>query len=165
MRLIIMIVVLLLVFGGGGAVAYFYFGIGKSVEATADGEAVVAEESHSKEEKGHGGGHGKGSEYVEISPLVFPLIDSSGVHQVVSLVVSVEVPDHKGVAKIEELGPRLNDAYIQELYGYLNRAGSLKNGAIQISELKKRLNRVTARVIGEDYFSDVLLQVVQQHSV
>ena len=38
-------------------------------------------------------------------------------------------------------------------------------GIIQVGKLKKRLNKVSEKVLGEDVVHDVLLQVVQQRPI
>ena len=48
----------------------------------------------------------------------------------------------------------------------LNRHAALKGGVIQVGIIKKRLNKISDRVMGdEDVVQDVLLQVVQQRPI
>ncbi len=115
-----------------------------------------------------GGGSKKDGEdfqFVEISPLVFPVVNDNGAYQMISLVVSIEVKDSHDADKIARMTPRLNDAYIQSLYGYLSKETNFENGTIKVKEVKKRLNEITEKVIGGGNFNDVLLQVVQQHPI
>lgn len=152
MRVIIVLLVGLIGLAGGAGAAYFYFF--QSAEASVSEEHAEVEED--KEEKNlH-------AEFVELDPLILPIVDDEGVSQVVSLVIALEVHDSAGKEKVSFLEPRLKDAFIQDMYGVLNRHAALKGGVIQVSSIKKRLNHISAEVLGEDVVSDVLLQVVQQ---
>lgn len=148
----------LIVLGGGGAGAYFYF------FQPAEASAVDTVDDHKEEDKkkdDHSGHY----EFVELDPLILPIVDNNGVSQTVNLVVTLEVVDAKARAKVEMITPRLKDAFIQDMYGVLNKHAALKGGVIQVDILKKRLNAVSARVVGEDTVHDVLLQVVQQRPI
>ncbi len=164
MRMILIAVVALLVLGGGGAGAYFYFS--KPAEASAGEAAKEVAATHKKDEKKKGGGHGGGgTEFVELDPLILPIIDSSGVTQTVSLVIALEVADKDKAEEVKKLTPRLKDAYIQDMYGVLNKHAALKGGVVQVAAVKSRLTKITTDVLGEDMVSEVLLQVVQQRPI
>jgi flagellar FliL protein len=167
MKKILMAVVAFVLLGGGGGGAYFYF-MGSPAEAAAvEGEAGKHAEAddHAAES---GDGHseeGHGFEYVELDPLILPIIDEYGVSQTVSLVVSLEVKDAATAEKILKMQPKLKDAYLQDMYGLLNKHAALKDGVVQIGKLKERLNKVSTKVMGENVINDVLLQVVQQRPI
>ncbi len=167
MRLVIIGVVALLVLGGGGAGAYFFF-LKKPAEASVGEEGAEGAGEHAKKEE-HGkdkkGGHGGGSQFVELEPLILPIVDNEGVNQVVSLVVSLEVGSAEDAAQVTHMAPKLKDAYIQDMYGVLNRYAALKGGVVQVAEIKKRLNKISNDIMGEDVVHDVLLQVVQQRPI
>ena len=157
MRMIIMGVVALILLGGGGAGAYFFFM--KPAEASAGEEVADAHEEKAES------GHGEAAAFVELDPLILPIIDNDGVHQVVSMVVAIEVADAPTADKVKAMSPRLKDAFIQDMYGALNEHAALKGGVIQVTAIKKRLNEVTNKVLGEGVAHDVLLQVVQQRPI
>lgn len=165
MRGIIIALVALIVLAGGAGGAYFYFM--QPAEASIGDEHEDTE--HAKKEKkgdGHGGGHGEAmGEFVELDPLILPIVDDEGVSQVVSMVITIEVLDEDGKHAVEKMEPKLKDAYIQDMYGVLNRHAALKGGVIQVNAIKKRLNKLTAHILGEDVAQDVLLQVVQQRPI
>ena len=160
MRMIFIGLAALILLGGGGAGAYFYFS--QSAEASAGEEADKKHHEKAKSDKGHEKGH---FEFVELDPLVLPIVDNNGVSQVVSMVVALEVADAEIAKEVEKMTPRLKDAFIQDMYGVLNRHAALKGGVIQVSAIKKRLNKISAEVLGEDKVHDVLLQVVQQRPI
>lgn len=104
-------------------------------------------------------------QFVELSPFVLPIIDPNGVSQVVSMVVALEVNSEEAAAKVQQYEPRLKDAFLQDMYGALNRYAALKGGQIRLSIIKKRLALASKRVLGEDVVQAVLLQVVQQRPI
>lgn len=169
MRLVLIVLVALLVLGGGGAGAYFFF-FKPQAEASAGESAQSQEEQdshkHKKEAKKGKGGHDEGhSEFVEMDPLILPIIDASGVNQTISLVIALEIPDPAMVPMVESMTPRLKDAFIQEMYGSLNKHAALKGGVIQVEQIKKQLAEIAKQVLGDDSVSGVFLQVVQQRPV
>ncbi len=163
MRLVIIAVVALLVLGGGGAAAYFMFL--QPAEASVGEEADDGHGKEAKKGKDDGHGEGHGTEFVELDPLILPIVDNEGVNQVVSLVIALEVSNAEDAANVKHMAPKLKDAYIQDMYGVLNRHAALKGGVIQVSTIKKRLNKISAEIMGEDVVQDVLLQVVQQRPI
>jgi flagellar FliL protein len=169
MKMILMGLGALIVLGGAGAGVYFYFinpaEASVSEEASAKAEKLKAEKDAKKDKGGHGDGHGKGASFVELDPLVLPIVDNDGVSQVVSLVVVIEVPDEAAKKELEAVMPRLKDAFIQEMYGVLSKEAALKGGVLQVSYIKQRLNTISTDVLGAEKFSDVLLQVVQQRPI
>lgn len=163
MRMMIIAVAALLVLGGGGAGAYFYFS--QQAEASAGPEGEAHGDKHAKkEEKEHK--DKSHYEFVELDPLILPIVDNNGVSQTVSMVIALEVPDSSAASKVEMLAPKLKDAFIQDMYGMLNRHAALKGGVIQVGAIKKRLNKISDKVMGdEEVVHDVLLQVVQQRPI
>jgi len=108
---------------------------------------------------------GSGAEYVKMDPLLLPIIDDDGVQQVVSMVVAIEVGGASDADKVKSIKPRLADAYIQNMYGILNKHAALKGGVIQVKMIKDKLNAVTSKIVGDDIDTEVLLQVVQQRPI
>ena len=157
MRIFLIALGAIIALGGGGAGAYFYFG--KSAEASLT-ENLDEHDKHAKSKK-----EPLYYEYVELDPLILPIVDKNGVSQTVSLVIALEVDSASTKSKIESIEPRLKDAFIQDMYGVLNKHAALKGGVIQVDMLKKRLNKISQRVIGKDKVNDVLLQVVQQRPI
>lgn len=103
--------------------------------------------------------------YLELRPLILPVITPRGLTQQVSLVISLEIP-YDDRAHVEYLLPKLTDAYIGELYGQLGIGGGLMTaqGALDPGEIKLRLASTTDKIMGAEKVHDVLLQVVQQTS-
>ncbi len=164
MRMVLIATVALLMLGGGAAGAYFYFS--KPAEASAGEAAKEVAANHDKKDEKKKSGHGSGDvEFVELDPLILPIIDNNGVTQTVSLVIALEVENKDKAAEVRKLTPRLKDAYIQDMYGILNKHAALKGGVVQVGAIKGRLAKITTEVLGEDMVHEVLLQVVQQRPI
>ena len=157
MKFLMMIIGALVMFAAGGGGAYFYFQ-NQAIASAPEGE----EHELKKEKKKEGKEASANFDYVELEPLILPIVDKNGVSQVVSMVIALEVKDISVSDEVRRLEPRLKDAYIQDLYGVLNEHAALKGGVIQVAYLKKRLNKISYDVLGNETVNDVLLQVVQQ---
>ena len=85
----------------------------------------------SEGEGGEGGDgqpvHNPDFEYLQMKPLILPIITDRGLTQQVSLVVSLELPFGEK-KEIEEQEPRLADAYLQDLYGALGSGQAMMKG-------------------------------------
>lgn len=166
MRKIIIIVVLLIVLAGGGAGGYLYFSKSAQAANTAevkDAAVLAAEEAKAKKHAAIEAD--EKSEYVQLDPLILPIIDRGGVEQIISIVVSMQVPDTVAAGQVKKMAPKLKDAFIRDMYGMLNRYAALKNGVVQVGAIKERLNKITIDMMGEDKVREVLLQVVQQRQI
>lgn len=149
----------IMILGGGAAGAYFYF---EQPAQAAIGDTPEHQAAREAKPQGH---DSHGDKFVELDPLILPIVDSNGVSQVVSMVVVIEVSSDRDASLVNKLQPRLKDAYIQELYGVLNRHAALQGGVIQVGMIKERLNAISQKVMGDGVVNDVLLQVVQQHPI
>ena len=157
MKVAVIAIIALLMLGGAGAGGYFYFKQPAEAASGASGEhAEGAKDKHQK------GDHGPASIFVQLDPVILPIIGKDGVTQTVSLVIAIETGDEAGKAEILRLAPRLKDAFIQDMYGMLNQEVMVRGGVIQVTALKSRLQQISYRVLGKEQTKDVLLQVVQQ---
>lgn len=132
----------------------------------SDGALMLVEAAQAQEKKAAvPAGPPPEFEYVELAPLLLPVITSRGLTQQVSLVVSLETPYGKK-AEVTLLSPRLSDAYIQDLYGVLGSGRSMiSGGVVDVQFIKQRLKDVATRVLGADRVHNVLLQVVHQRQL
>ena len=154
------VVVALLIIGGGGAGAYFYFKHPAEAATDATGDVKKVE----KEKKGHGE-EKPASSFVQLDPLILPIIGKDGLTQTVSMVIVIETPTEESKKEVAYLAPRLKDAFIQDMYGSLSKDSIMKDGVIQVGALKTRLHSIGVKVLGEEMVTDVLLQVVQQRPI
>ena len=164
MKLAVIALVAVLLLGGGAAGAYFYFAAPAEAAGGPMDEAAKAEHE-AKAEAAKEGAEAPKEEFVQLNALILPVIGENGVTQTVSLVISLEVPDAATAEEVKRIAPRLQDAFIQDLYGVLNRKNSMQNGVLQVAPLKARLNKISVKVLGKEKVNDVLLQVVQQRRI
>ncbi len=104
----------------------------------------------------------KGPQYVKISPIILPLVGEQGVEQIISLVVAIEVPDRQTADKVIVLSPRLNDAYLTDLYGSIDRRDAFHNGLVDVRRIKDRIEKASIRILGQEHVKSVLVQAVMQ---
>ena len=156
-----MIVVAMILLGGGGFAAFTFLG-GKSAQASIDPKQAAKGQSNAETAAAKKASDAKVT-FVKIDPLTLPIVNKSGVVQIVNISITLEVEDAEKAKEIERFTPRLKDAYIQDMYGALGSATALTtSGVIEVNTVKKRLNAVTEKVLGNDSVRDVLLQAVQQ---
>lgn len=117
-----------------------------------------AMDANAKDKKAEGDG---AIQFVELNPLILPVITSEGRTEVVSLVVAIEVDSQEKADKVTKFQPRLTDAFLSDLYGAFSDKMPA-SGVIPIAYLKERLNFMSAKVLGEHVVSDVLVQVMQK---
>ncbi len=119
---------------------------------------------------GSGSGPGAGAvsdstekpNYVQIPSMTIPIIGDSGVSQNVSLSVVIEATSVAAADDLRKKMPRLNDAYITSLYSLLNGHVAVREGVVQVGIVKKDLDAVSRKVVGDDKIKEILLQVVYQ---
>lgn len=165
MKYVMILLLAVVLAGAGGAGGYFFFQ--KQAIASLGNEKATALKDKVKRDKAAKASkeEAKNLRFVEIEPIILPIIDSDGVSQVVTLIVSLEVDSVEKEDYVLQLKPRLKDAYIQDMYGVLNRKASLKGGVLKVDELKARLNRISAEVLGKNKVNDILLQAVNQRAI
>ena len=98
--------------------------------------------------------------FVELAPLILPVIDNYGVAKTVSIVVAVEVDSQEKADQVTKFTSRLTDAYLSDLYGAFSYKAP-EGGIIPIGFVKQRLNAASAKILGDEVVSDVLVQVLQ----
>jgi flagellar basal body-associated protein FliL len=101
--------------------------------------------------------------YIKIPALILPVIGDSGVEQIVSIVVVLEANSDDDVAAINELVPRINDAFMTQLYGSLDRREHMKNGVLDVNYIKQKLTDTANKIAGPDKIKNVLIQGISQH--
>lgn len=165
MKYLLILVMAVVLLGAGGAAGFFAFQKQAVASLGAENAEALAAKKARDEAAKQAAKNTKNLHFVNLDPIILPIIDSEGVSQVVTLVVSLELNGKEDAARAEMLIPRLKDAFIQDMYGVLNRKASTDGGLVKVDQLKARLNRVSAKVLGEDNINGVLLQVVNQRQI
>ena len=165
MKIILMGFMALLLVAGGAAGGYFYVqntavASGGVMDEHAKAAKMAKEQAYVDAKKA-----AENIRFVELDPIILPIIDTQGVTQVVTLVVSLEVYGEDNADFAKRMSPRLKDAFIQDMYGVLNRKASMEGGVVRADQLKARLLKASGKVLGTQRVNDVLLQVVSQRPV
>lgn len=103
--------------------------------------------------------------YVTFNPIQLPLIGANRVEQLINISLALEVTDQKAADRVVAMAPRLNDAFIQALYGALHTNSALIDGALDVAMLKRRLMEVSAHVMGQGVVKDALVQMLTQRQL
>lgn len=165
MKYFLMLFMAVLLLGAGGAAGFFAFQ--KQAVASLgveNAQALAAKKARDKAAQASAEEVQK-LLFVELNPIILPIIDAEGVSQVVTLIVSLEVDSQEKADYVTALTPRLKDAFIQDMYGVLNRKAAMDGGVVKVDQLKARLNKISTKVLGEDKINSVLLQVVNQRPI
>ncbi len=100
--------------------------------------------------------------YVHIAPMVLPVINDSGVEQLVTILLDVQVKDMDAADAMRSKMPRVRDALMRNLYGGLGQ-GALRDGKlVSIGKVKSKAITAVGEVIGKENIRDVLVQGVSQ---
>lgn len=100
--------------------------------------------------------------YVHISPMILPVINESGVEQLITVQIDVEVKNFDAADAMHSHMPKVMDALMSHLYGGLG-SGVLKKGKlVDVSKIKIKANDAVSEVIGADNINEVLVQGVAQ---
>jgi hypothetical protein len=154
-------------------VALFAFGAPPVSHAFADADVLSSSKGGGaapKEESGKSkgptdvtGGRFAGDPiYVHIDPMILPVINDSGVEQLVTVILDVQVKDFDAADVMHANMPRVMDSLMTALYGGLGQ-GTLRNGKlVDVSRVKSKAIDAVGKVIGSDNVRDVLVQSVSQ---
>ncbi len=100
--------------------------------------------------------------YVHIAPMVMPIITDSGVEQLVTIVIDIQVKDFDTADVLHSNMPRVMDALMRSLYGGLGE-GNLRNGKlVDITKIKSKAAHALSDLFTGDAIKDVLIQGVAQ---
>lgn len=104
----------------------------------------------------------QGPNYVAMQPFILPVIGDKGPEQLVTLMISLEVENQEAADSVKSKLPRLNDAYLETLYGALDTRSINRGSLVDITRIKQRLQAPTERVLGKDAVKNILVQAVAQ---
>ncbi len=159
MKKIIIILVGVIVLLGGAGGGLFAMGmldepLGLNQEAAADGEGGGS--------GGEASGEGSDAEqvaealFVQFEPISAPVIANGRVEYQVLLTLSLQVTDIGAKNDVNAVLPRLRDAMHTELFTKPILRDD-ETGAINLTDLKKRVLRLTRKMVGGEGIEDVLI--------
>ncbi|HVY11933.1 MAG TPA: hypothetical protein VHB73_00045, partial [Alphaproteobacteria bacterium] len=100
--------------------------------------------------------------YITMNPMILPIVTDTGIQEVVSVVVALEVKDEETMQKVNNMVPKLGDAYMRSLYGKIGSADYRNGRFLDLGKLKNKLSQVTENVLGKGLVQDVLIEGVNQ---
>ncbi|MFV3126006.1 hypothetical protein [Niveispirillum sp. KHB5.9] len=154
MKKIILLILALLVLIGAGVGGYVMFG----PKPHKEGEEHAEEKPKKKERTGP-------PVFVQVGPMIVPVLGAKTVEQNIMVTVSLEVDDDVVRDQVRIQSPRLVDAYVQALYGGIDKGQVIDGQVLNIPALKTKLMETTEKVLGPDVVHDVLIQSVSQRPV
>lgn len=108
-----------------------------------------------------------GLEYVDMKPILVPVINRDGRTQNMSILISLGI-DQGRKPFLERYQPRLANAYIQTLYGMFDSGEAVRPGGyVDAEKVQMRLMRVTEDMLHDNERVKVhtlLLKVMQGHA-
>ncbi len=143
MKIVLVVVALLLLGGGGGGYWYFFM--------QEDPDAAEIEEPPPP------------PVFVEFNPIQIPVLGPENVEETYVVSLALEAPSDIEAAQVVLYSPRLNDAFLQVLYGVVQKE-KRQNGTLDMRLVKARVLRASNDVLGEGIVSDVLVQAIGQRS-
>ena len=145
-KLVIAVAIMLMLAGGTISVLK-WLGVGPF----GDGGAV--------ETKATGTTPGEPPSFVTMEVLVIPIFQGEKVAATVQIELKLEATDAESASEIARLLPRLSDAFLRDLYGFIPRH-LRKEERLDIALIKDRLQMVGDKVAGSGVIKSVLVQAV-----
>lgn len=136
-KFLILLILMLLIGSGGGAYYYFF--------------VLSAQEEMSEEPPPP-----PDIRFVEMDALNIPVMRNGVVVNYVILTLSLETIGSENEERVEAYMPRLRNAFLTDLLGYF--ATVPVEDRIMVQAIKRRLNVLSARVVGEGVVTDILIQ-------
>lgn len=100
--------------------------------------------------------------YVEISEMIIPIVQRRDVAGFFSITLAVDCIDMAASEKVQKYLPIIRDRFFWDLYVLLGVIWD-KNFRTDVTEMKKRLKKRMAQIIGPDQINDILVISFQQH--
>ena len=144
MKKFIIIVVALVMLAGGGFSALKAMKMGPFAE-----EGEVEEEASPAEPP----------RFIDFDPLYLPIFRGDKVAATIQVQFRLETVGEENEARINKLLPRLNDAFLRDLYVFIPELLK-KTDQIDPNIIKKRMHQVGARVTGKDVIKGVIIKSV-----
>lgn len=152
MKKVIVLLVVLLVIAGGAVGALYFLKMGPFEE-----KALTAEELDAIAEAKELAGE-ETTTAISISPFTIPLFQGEQISGSIQVQFQLEVT--KGLEDgVNSKLIRLEDAYLRDLYAFLPRLLRNKEN-LDVIALKRRIMRITEKIVGPDIVEDVLIQSV-----
>jgi len=101
--------------------------------------------------------------FIEMGLLLIPIFSGDRVATTIQLQIKLETIGTEREDKINKLMPRINDAFLSDLYAFIPRLIK-KEGKIRAIVIKNRLQMIADKVAGQDLIANVLVQSITDTS-
>jgi flagellar basal body-associated protein FliL len=101
--------------------------------------------------------------FIEMGLLLIPIFTGDRVATTIQLQIKLETMGAERESKINKLMPRINDAFLSDLYAFIPRLVR-KEGKIRAIVIKTRLEMIAGKVAGPDLITNVLVQSITDTS-
>lgn len=104
-------------------------------------------------------------QFVDFDPILVPVIEDGQVTRHVTLQIMLQVSSQEVGDHLIDQAPRLNDAFLADLYGNLHEGSGVRDGVVNLDQVKRRLMSVSKSVVGEGKVREVLVQMVAERPI
>jgi len=101
--------------------------------------------------------------FIEMGLLLIPIFSGDRVATTIQIQIKLETMGTENESKVNKMMPRINDAFLRDLYAFIPRLVR-KEGKIRAIVIKKRLEMIAGKVAGPDLISNVLVQSITDTS-
>ncbi len=150
MKKLVIAVAIMLMIAGATVSVLKWLNIGPFAEEEAEAEAVETEAT---------GTPGEPLRFITMDVLVIPIFQGEKVVATVQIQLKLEATNLENASEIAHMLPRLNDAFLSDLYGFIPRH-LRKEEHMNLALIKERLQMVGDRVAGPGVIKSVLVQAV-----
>ncbi len=148
MKKIAIAVAVMLMIAGATVSVLKWLSIGPFAEAEA--EAVETEAT---------GTSGEPLRFIAMDVLVIPIFQGENVVATVQIQLKLEAANVENESEIAHMLPRLNDAFLRDLYGFIPRH-LRKEEHVNVALIKERLQMVGDKVAGPGVIKNILVQAL-----
>ncbi len=101
--------------------------------------------------------------FIEMGLLLIPIFSGDAVATTIQIQIKLETMGSENESKVTKLMPRINDAFLRDLYAFIPRLVR-KEGKISAIVIKQRLEMIAGKVTGPDLIRNVLVQSITETS-
>ena len=101
--------------------------------------------------------------FIEMGLLLIPIFSGDRVATTIQIQIRLETIGTENEDKVNKMMPRINDAFLRDLYAFIPRL-IRKEGKIRAIVVKKRLELIAGKVADPDLISNVLVQSITDTS-
>jgi len=100
--------------------------------------------------------------YLNLPPLIMPIINDDGAQQIVSILISLQVKDADSAKALKDKDPILKDALVTAMYDGLANGIMRSDNSLDISVIKNQIKKTVNKIFEGDHVKEVLIQAVSQ---